>query len=301
MRVIRVLGVFGVVACFDRGERHERADKPAQSDAQMYSSAGEVRLTDGGSLQFSITSDKYKQWYAAQQGLDRRIASRFGALLQPASPSERTIARAVEYLQSEPRARDAIQRAGMSVRDFVVTTVALEQEMRVASESSTPARDTMPLPYPYPYPLDTANAVPQYPTTQYPPVYQPYPAPYPTTPQYPTTTPYPTPTPYPTTPSMILPERRIDSTRKVDTVFLPTPVAPTPTATPTPPVRDSVLTRRDTILPRRDSLPTRRDTVPARRDSVLPVAPRRDTLAAQKPPRDTLRRDTIPPGTISRR
>jgi hypothetical protein len=300
MRLIRVLSVLVCVACFDRGERHERADKPAQSDAQLYSSAGEVRLTDGGSLQFTITSEKYKQWYAAQQGFDKRIKSRFGALLQPASPSERTIARAVEYLQGEPRARDAIQRAGMSVRDFVVTTVALEQEMRVASESRAPAVDSMPLPYPYPYPLDTAHAAPPYPpttvyppATQYPPAYQPYPAPYPTTTPYPT----PTPTPYPTTPSMILPERRVDTTRRVDTVFVPTPVAPTPT----PVVRDTSVTRRDPVLPPRDSLTPRRDTLPTRRDSVVPVVPRRDTLPAPRPPRDTLRRDTIPPDTIPQR
>ena len=238
-------------------------------------------MSDGGSLEFSITSEQYKQWYKAHQGLDRRIASRFGALLQPASPSERSIRRAVEYLESEPAARQAIESAGMSVRGFVITTVALEQEMRVASESA-PRPDTMPLPAPYPYPS------PYPPDSAYP---APYPTPLPYTPPvypaYPVVPAYPAP----------LPERRVDSMSRVDTVYLP---APTPRDT-TPARRDAVLPSRiliqpsrDTVVPRRDTLTPKRDTLPLRRDSV---ARKRDSLTAPRPPRDTVRRDTLPRDT----
>src|SRR5687767_11129489 len=177
----------GVLVACNRGESNDRAPV---DPSQFSSSSGEVALSDGGSLEFSITSEQYKQWYAAQQALDKRVASRFGALLQPASPSERSIRRAVEYLESQPSARQAIERAGMSVRGFVVTTVALEQEMRVASESGQRPPDTMPampapLPYPYPtpYPRDSLYPAP-YPTpAPYPPPA--YPPAYPVVPAYP--------------------------------------------------------------------------------------------------------------------
>ena len=264
-----VTGCF-VIACQDRDP--EVRTRNIQSE--LYNASGEVALSDGGSLEFSITSESYKKWYRAHQGLDRRIASRFGALLQPASPSERNIDRAVEYLESEPKARDAIESAGMSIREFVVTTVALEQEMRVASERGDKPMDTLAMAVPYPadsmYPPAYTPYTPAYPPT-YPPAYPPpaypaptYPTPYP--PAYTPTNPV-TPPAYP-----VLPERRVDTTRRTDTIYLPQ--------------RDTV--RRDSVRSRVDTLWTRRDTIRPRRDSV-----RRDTLLP-RPPRDTLRPDTLP-------
>jgi hypothetical protein len=104
------------------------------SDGRLLSSSGgEVELADGTRLGFVITSDRYKQWDAGRRGWGRGVASHFGNLLQPKSPTRRTIDRAVAYLESQGRARQAIERAGMSVRDFVLMTVALEQEMQLAS------------------------------------------------------------------------------------------------------------------------------------------------------------------------
>lgn len=259
---------FGIIACnSSEGGNSARVDA-----SQLYSSPGEVALSDGGGPEFSITSDRYKKWLAAQEGLDRRIASRYGALLQPASPSERSIDRAVAYLEGEPRARHAIQRAGMSVRDFVITTVALEQEMRVASRSETPPMDTMAMAYPYP--TDSVPA-PPYPA---PAPYPAYPSPYPVVP-----------------PAYPLPPRRVDSMPRVDTVFV------------VPPSRDTNIPRRDSLFPRRDSVLISRDTFLPRRDTLLPgrdtIAPRRDTLLLPTPKRDSVRRDTLltPPPISFRR
>jgi hypothetical protein len=208
------------------------------------SSGGEVRLADGGRLEFGITSERYKRWDAAQRGLDRRIAARYGALLQPRSPTERSIDRATAYLESEPRARGAIERAGMNVREFVLTTVALDQEMRSASgRGAMEAPQPMPAPLPYPYAIDSAYA---------PQPFLPAPAaPVPPVPQYP----------------------RADSVPRVDTVF----VSPSRDTV----LRQSdTARRRDTLSVTRPPRDTFSITRPARdtlRDTTRRIPP--DTLS----------------------
>lgn len=243
-------------------------------DSGWTSSSGEVSLTDGETLSFTITSERYKAWDAARQGFDSRIASRFGAILQPGSPSRRNIEKAVQYLESEPAARAAIERAGMSVRDFVVTTVALEQEMRLAS-----ARGEVP-----PEP-DTVAMYPSY------PAYQPVPV---DTSSFSTYTPVPVPVPTPMTPPVV--RQYIDTFPRADTAPRRDSIVITrPDTTRRFPIADSIAraaARRDSIArsapaPQRDTIATKRDTT-VRRDSVTrPPAPpppdtTRDTLTASR-------------------
>jgi hypothetical protein len=149
----------------------------------------------------------------------------------------------------------------MSVRDFVLMTVALEQQMLLASQRRTD--DLMPhVAYPMDtMPLDTnppPSAATPYP---YPPAY-PYPSPYPV--------PYSAPTP-------------LDSARRVDTVYLPMP-------------RDTRPAWRDTVRPRIDPRDTIRHDLPRPRiDSVRDTirTQRRDTLRPAPP--DTSWRPPPPP------
>lgn len=257
MRPVCALVAICVLVACKGGDSDVRYD-----GSRITNSAGEVALTDGGSLEYSITSDRYKQWDAARRGLDRKMASRFGALLQPASPSERSIAKAVQYLEGEPRAKQAIERAGMTVRDFVVMTVALEQEMRLASSRGTP--EPMPMPAPYPPPMDST---------------------------YMSAYPYPAPPPAP----------RADSLPRIDTAFVPPKPLPPPRFLPSdtmpsqPPKRDTLVTPRDTLSPRPDTVVPRRDTMVPRRDTIAQPkpAPPRDTL------RDMLRDTTKQRDTLS--
>lgn len=239
-----------------------RNDTDAASDQRpdpslLTNSSGEVELSDGGSLDYVITSERYRNWDAAQRALTRSVAKRFGQILDPRSPSEQSINRAVAYLEGQPAARAAIERTGMTVRDFVVMTVALEQQMQLAaSRGSAPAyapevpmdSGYLPAPpmatpaYPEPYPYPRPQPYPQYPPT------------------YPPSTTYPAPVPAPSSPPAQLP-RRTDTVRS-DTATLPLP---------------------NKEIPRRDTLP-RRDTVPARRDTIL--LPRNDTTPS---PPDSVR------------
>ena len=202
-------------------------------------SGGEVALADGSSLEFAITSDKYKQWDAAQRGISKRVAARFGAILKPDAPTERSINSAVSYLSGEPSARQAIESAGLSVRDFVVMTVMLEQEMRLAS-GKTVERQEESKPYDFP-PVDTTFIAPQ---------------------PMPVQEPLPVDTALPMDTSFIQPRRRLDT--------MPVP-PPTPTIFRRDTIRRDTVVRRDTTRP---PPPVTRDTV---RDTT-PAAIPPDTL-----------------------
>ena len=267
MRSLAFALAFLVVAACQKDRTADEAPRLRPGEPGWTESSGEVSLTDGETLSFTITSERYKAWDAARQGIDQRIASRYGALLQAASPSRRNIERAVQYLESEPAAVASIERAGMSVRDFVVTTVALEQEMRLADARGEIPPDTMPTaPYPgyQPYPMDTSSFSTYTPV----PVPVPVPMPVPTEPvvrQYIDTFPRP------------------DTMARRDTSFT---IIRTDTAARRFPIADSIAkaaARRDSLAratPRPDSAIIRRDTV-VRRDT----AARRDSV---KPPVDTI-------------
>jgi hypothetical protein len=234
MTRVLALTLLCVLAACDRGF--------GGSETTAHTSGGEVALSDGGSLPYSITSDRYKQWDEARKGIDKRTSKRFGDLLQPASPSRRSISRATAYLESQPRARQAIESAGMTVRNFVEMTVALEQEMRLASAREESRSEPTPMPAPFPPPIDTSG-IPE--------------------------------SPVPVTP--IVPPPIVDTTRRADT--MPSvPAIRRDTAIPkldTAPKRDTVI-KRDSVV-KKDSV-IKRDSLPSAmlppRDTV------RDTLAA---------------------
>lgn len=255
---MRTIVVFSVLVAVAACEQLGIGGSGRSNGSLVSSSGGQIALADGGSLEFGITSEQYKRWEKARKGIDRRIAARFGAILQPDAPTERSIERAVAYLDSEPSARSSIEAAGMSVRAFVVMTVALEQEMRRASGQPV-VRQPDPAAVAYEFPtVDTTMIAPMQPT--------PYPAPaYPvdTFARVPQPVPAPVPIPMP-----------------VDT-SIPRVVVPTPsrdTAVRPPPT----IFRRDTARTRPDT--ARRDT--ARRDTTPPPP---DTAAGPTPlPPDTL-------------
>jgi hypothetical protein len=148
-----------VAAAFMIAGCNTRDDAPLRrADGSLLSSSGgDVALADGSHLRFIITSERYKQWEAARRGLRGNVASRFGELLRPKSPSEKTIARATSFLESDIDAKEAVERTGMTVRDFVLMTVALEQEMRLAN-GQAPSRIQATVTSPPPRPVAMADS-----------------------------------------------------------------------------------------------------------------------------------------------
>jgi hypothetical protein len=106
-------------------------------------------LADGGRLPYEITSDRYRSWEAARRALR---AAKIGLTLQvdPMRVGQADIQRAVTFFERNGRARRLIEESGLTVRDYVLTTIALEQQMAVASgrwgqrEAPRPPRIVVP-------------------------------------------------------------------------------------------------------------------------------------------------------------
>lgn len=207
----------GFVFCLLVACNRDDGDAPLRGadGAPLSNAGGEVSLSDGSRLKFVITSERYKQWESARGGLTKAVVARFGALLKPKSPSEQSIARATAYLESDVTAKQSIEKTGMTVRDFVLMTVALDQEMQLASGRASPASAQPSTPQPYN--VDTAYELPTVPRSQVAP----------------------------------MPER-IDSTYRRDSLPAPRPVDPPRRDTASPPKPDSA--RRDSVpAPKPDS------------------------------------------------
>jgi len=82
---------------------------------------------------FRLTESNYAQWEQAQRFLDALPRSAF---VSGSGGPGNAIDRAVETLEASPRARTSIERTGLSVRDFVLETIALAQATEAQSGGS---------------------------------------------------------------------------------------------------------------------------------------------------------------------
>jgi hypothetical protein len=100
--------------------------------AMLRTAGGDVMLADGARLPYEITSQRYAEWERARRGL-RGAKLGLTMSIDPLRVTERDIQKAVDYFERNGRARRIIEDAGLSVRDYVLTTIVLEQQMAVAS------------------------------------------------------------------------------------------------------------------------------------------------------------------------
>src|SRR2546423_6405521 len=91
-------------------------------------------------VNFRLTESNYAQWEQAQRFLDAVPRSAFASA---SGAHGSAIDRAVETLEASPRARTAIERTGLSVRDFVLETIALAQAAE-AQTGKAPGGVTVP-------------------------------------------------------------------------------------------------------------------------------------------------------------
>ncbi|HVE78582.1 MAG TPA: hypothetical protein VNA89_06965 [Gemmatimonadaceae bacterium] len=95
---------------------------------------------DGGheleALNYEVSDDRYRRWITVQQTLDTLPDLPPPPYLNPDNFSEADVSRAVNYLERSPGAVAALERAGLSARDYVLTTVALDQALVIATRPS---------------------------------------------------------------------------------------------------------------------------------------------------------------------
>src|SRR5450759_262073 len=146
-RVIRSLAVdwratvvvavsLAAVAC--TGHTRE-ATNPLVASLIFDNTEPDTREALTSSVDYRITGDNFARWQQAQENLDQLPRS---AIRSMAGSGRTAIERAIARLQSSPLARRAIESSGLSVRDFVLETIALAQ----ATESAETGKSTSPTP-----------------------------------------------------------------------------------------------------------------------------------------------------------
>ena len=121
-----------------RRTSHDGSD-PLTASLIFDNGSPEAREALATTVDFRLTDDNFARWEEAQSNLEDLPQS---AVLSGVASGTSAIDRAVSRLESSPRARRAIERAGQSVRDFVLETIALAQASEVVetgkSTSATP-------------------------------------------------------------------------------------------------------------------------------------------------------------------
>ena len=122
--------------------RESRDGAEALTSSLMFDNASpEAREALASRVDFRITNDNFARWEAAQNNLDALPRSAIGPT---STAGGNAVDRAVARLESSARARRAIERAGLSVREFVLATIALAQ----ATEAAQTGKSTSPVPVP---------------------------------------------------------------------------------------------------------------------------------------------------------
>ena len=87
-------------------------------------------------LDYEISSDRYNQWLRAQAALDS-VGVDASERIDVRNVSDGDVDRVVRSLDTQANAKAAIESADMSVRDFVLTTVALAQSWDAVNRPGT--------------------------------------------------------------------------------------------------------------------------------------------------------------------
>ena len=101
----------------------------------------EVREALASSVDFRINDDNFARWEEAQSNLEGLSRSQ----LPTKSPAGGNVVdRAVARLESSPYTRTAIERTGLSVKEFVLETIALAQATEAARTGRSLSRGVIP-------------------------------------------------------------------------------------------------------------------------------------------------------------
>jgi hypothetical protein len=123
-------------------KREPREVTDALGSSLLFDNASpEVREALASSVDFRINDDNFARWEEAQGNLEDLPRSQ----LPTKSPAGgNAVDRAVARLESSPYMRTAIERTGLSVKEFVLETIALAQATEAAGTGRSLSRGTIP-------------------------------------------------------------------------------------------------------------------------------------------------------------
>jgi uncharacterized protein (DUF1778 family) len=141
-QLIRLLAYGGVLSSALAGCKRSSGDATSNTSSLIFDSASpEAQQALANPVDFRLTEDNFAEWEAAQRNLDALPRS---ALPSGGSSAGNPIDRAVERLESSPRGRTAIERTGLTVRDFVLETIALAQATEALSAANSSSVGRIP-------------------------------------------------------------------------------------------------------------------------------------------------------------
>ncbi len=127
---ISLLAGLIVLSAFGCKRDNDRFANGTGTSAFLDDASPEAREALSIQVDYILTDKNFAQWEAAQRNLDRLPRSAFPAT--NGGTGRNVIDRAVSRLESSPRARTTIEATGLTVRDFVLQTIALAQATEAA-------------------------------------------------------------------------------------------------------------------------------------------------------------------------
>jgi len=128
---ISLLAGLIVLSAFACKRDNDRFADGTGTSAFLDDASPEAREALSIQVDYILTDRNFAQWETAQRNLDRLPRSAFPAT--SGGTGRNVIDRAVSRLESSPRARTTIEATGLTVRDFVLQTIALAQATEAQS------------------------------------------------------------------------------------------------------------------------------------------------------------------------
>ena len=135
------------VALLALGACGGRDDSSLRADSSVRTVAGDVSLDSATAgtvfhgVKYPLTSDNYRKWIVAQAALDSLPEPVSMPRVDLRDPTDDDIDRTVEFLSKDAAAGGAIERSGLNVRDFVLTSIALGQAFNFANDALVPTEN----------------------------------------------------------------------------------------------------------------------------------------------------------------
>jgi hypothetical protein len=146
LKIVRSVWMGGfalmLLAAITACKRTRAADTDASTSSLIFGTASpEAQQALATPVDFRLTEANFAAWESAQRNLDALPRS---AIPSGGSSAANPIDRAVERLESSPRARTAIERTGLTVRDFVLETIALAQATEAIATANSSSTSQIP-------------------------------------------------------------------------------------------------------------------------------------------------------------